>query len=212
MTFVGTEGYIPPEGMGRAPADVYSLGKVCYELATWKDRMDFPELASAPPATRGGQTFKRLNGVILKACDPNPRRRFASADALTHALRSVSADAVGGATTHIDGARSRRLWATAVAATCVLLVVIWVFNRTKHNAVNAVQNMEHPTSASAQHAVPVLDANDGAPRDMKITPLSNAGTGSPPPETVNADSKDAAVTPIPTKTVTTEGAGEFLNR
>ncbi|MDX1681055.1 MAG: protein kinase, partial [Akkermansiaceae bacterium] len=33
-TFVGTEGFVPPEGPGSAKADVYSLGKVLYEIAT----------------------------------------------------------------------------------------------------------------------------------------------------------------------------------
>ena len=36
-----TEGFVPPEGPGSAQADVYSLGKVLYEIATGKDRMDF---------------------------------------------------------------------------------------------------------------------------------------------------------------------------
>ena len=30
-SFVGTAGYIPPEGPGRPEADIYSLGKVLYE-------------------------------------------------------------------------------------------------------------------------------------------------------------------------------------
>ena len=40
-SFVGTEGYVPPEGPGSAQADVYSLGKLLYEISTGKDRLDF---------------------------------------------------------------------------------------------------------------------------------------------------------------------------
>src|SRR5206468_6700535 len=43
-SYVGTEGFIPPEGPGSAAADIYSLGKVLYEASTGKDRHDFPEL------------------------------------------------------------------------------------------------------------------------------------------------------------------------
>ncbi|PYJ86032.1 MAG: hypothetical protein DME22_06820 [Verrucomicrobia bacterium] len=43
-SFVGTVGFIPPEGPGTAQADVYSLGKVLYEMVTGKDRQDFPAL------------------------------------------------------------------------------------------------------------------------------------------------------------------------
>src|ERR1051325_2313706 len=43
-SYVGTEGFIPPEGPGSAQADIYSLGKVLYEISTGKDRCDFPDL------------------------------------------------------------------------------------------------------------------------------------------------------------------------
>ena len=45
-TFVGTEGFVPPEGPGTAQADIYGLGKVLYEMATGKDRLQFPEPVS----------------------------------------------------------------------------------------------------------------------------------------------------------------------
>ncbi len=41
-SFVGTMGFIPPEGPGTPQADLYSLGKVLYEISTGKDRQDFP--------------------------------------------------------------------------------------------------------------------------------------------------------------------------
>ena len=43
-TFVGTEGFVPPEGPGTPQADIYSLGKVLYEMSSGKDRMEFPEV------------------------------------------------------------------------------------------------------------------------------------------------------------------------
>src|SRR4051794_30068735 len=46
LSFVGTEGYVPPEGPGTPQADVYSLGKLLYETCTGKDRLDFPEIDS----------------------------------------------------------------------------------------------------------------------------------------------------------------------
>jgi len=43
-TFIGTTGYIPPEGPGSPQADVYALGKTLYELLTAKSVQFFPEL------------------------------------------------------------------------------------------------------------------------------------------------------------------------
>jgi serine/threonine protein kinase len=45
-SFVGTEGFIPPEGPGTPQADLYSLGIVLYMITTGKSHRDFPE----PPA------------------------------------------------------------------------------------------------------------------------------------------------------------------
>ena len=50
-SYVGTEGFIPPEGPNSPQADLYSLGKVLYEAGMGKDRSDFPE-----PPTQLAQT------------------------------------------------------------------------------------------------------------------------------------------------------------
>jgi len=44
LSIVGTEGYLPPEGPGTPPADIFSLGKVLYEAVTGLDRRELPRL------------------------------------------------------------------------------------------------------------------------------------------------------------------------
>ena len=85
-SYVGTEGFIPPEGPGSMSADIYALGKVLYEISTGNDRHTYPAL----PAELGNQVeqcdFVELNKIILKACRANPRQRYATADAMLLAL------------------------------------------------------------------------------------------------------------------------------
>jgi WD40 repeat protein/serine/threonine protein kinase/tetratricopeptide (TPR) repeat protein len=79
-SFVGTEGFIPPEGPNSPQADIYSLGKVLYEMSMGKDRLEFPEpFTELGQATRS-QELEELNAVILKACAPNPCDRYQSAE------------------------------------------------------------------------------------------------------------------------------------
>ncbi|MEW6161205.1 MAG: serine/threonine-protein kinase, partial [Verrucomicrobiota bacterium] len=94
-SFVGTEGFIPPEGPGTPQADIYSLGKVLYEISTGKDRHKFPEVPSDLGVRTDRQQFLELNEVILRACDGDLRRRYQSIEemlsdlVLLHAGKSV---------------------------------------------------------------------------------------------------------------------------
>jgi CHASE2 domain-containing sensor protein len=77
-TFVGTEGYLAPEGPGTVVADIYSLGKVLYEACTGRDRNEFPSLSSTLVVSEG-KDLSAFNDIFLKACHPEVQNRYASA-------------------------------------------------------------------------------------------------------------------------------------
>src|SRR5207244_13109661 len=81
-SYVGTEGFIPPEGPGTPQADLYSLGKVLYEISTGKDRQEFPDLPTALRASAERDELLELNEVLVKACATEPRKRYQTADEL----------------------------------------------------------------------------------------------------------------------------------
>lgn len=87
-TFVGTEGFVPPEGPGTFSADIYSLGKVLYEISSGKDRMEFPEVPDGLRA-EDWKLWRDWNAVICRACAPQVKDRFASAADFAEALRMV---------------------------------------------------------------------------------------------------------------------------
>jgi TolB-like protein/Flp pilus assembly protein TadD len=83
---LGTEGYIPPEGPGKAQADLYSLGMVLYEASTGTDRLDYPDLPADFDAMAERETFLKLNSIIVKACDSDVRKRYQTATEITQDL------------------------------------------------------------------------------------------------------------------------------
>jgi WD40 repeat protein len=81
-SFVGTMGYIPPEGPGSPGADIFALGRVLYESVTGFPPDDFP---NPPPDWLIGEIPHgaiELHEVILRACETDPARRYQSAAAL----------------------------------------------------------------------------------------------------------------------------------
>src|SRR6266571_5965322 len=79
LSFVGTEGFLPPEGPGTRQADIYSLGKVLYEISTGHDRQQFPELPTNITALPDRAELSELNEVLLKACHRDPKERYQTA-------------------------------------------------------------------------------------------------------------------------------------
>jgi len=79
----GTLGYIAPEGIPSPQADIYSLGKVLYEISTGKDRQEYPELPEHWGDGTATEKRYEINEVILKACQTDRSQRYQTADELS---------------------------------------------------------------------------------------------------------------------------------
>jgi hypothetical protein len=88
-SYRGTPGYIPPEGPGTAGADLFSLGKVLYQVAMGQAEHDFPDLPASLAETTNVPDLLRFNDIILKATEPDFRQRYQSAEEIEHALREL---------------------------------------------------------------------------------------------------------------------------
>jgi hypothetical protein len=90
-TLVGTPGYMPPppERPGTPQADIFALGMVLYVLSTGRTPEAFPDISSTLVENRQPDGFFPLNAVILKACQPDPASRYATAAALHKALLAL---------------------------------------------------------------------------------------------------------------------------
>ena len=89
VTYLGTKGYIAPEGPGTPSADVYSLGKVIYQAGFGVDVGRYPELPTEMVENAEETSLFELNRIVLKACDSNPSRRYQTARELGQALSDL---------------------------------------------------------------------------------------------------------------------------
>ena len=120
-SMVGTVGYIAPEGPGTPQGDVYSLGKLLYEVAFGKDRQDFPQLPLDLLSDPNHAGWLELNEVILKACENDPHRRYDSAAAMHAELALLRS---GRSIKRLHLIESRLATVTKAALATVLLTVI----------------------------------------------------------------------------------------
>src|SRR5262249_58145074 len=102
---LGTLRYMAPErfrGEGDARADVYALGLTLYEVLTLRpafdahDRLKLIEQIKAEeprhPRALDPRITRDLETIVLKAIDKDPRRRYATAEALAQDLQRFTED------------------------------------------------------------------------------------------------------------------------
>jgi TolB-like protein/Flp pilus assembly protein TadD len=117
LSFVGTEGFVPPEGPGKPSADVYAFGKILYELATGLDRTEFPKLPDEVKQLPDRHLLFEINEIVLRACETNPDRRYATAGEVLEQLSILQAG---------RSLRRRRPWRVALALAGFLVVATGV--------------------------------------------------------------------------------------
>jgi serine/threonine protein kinase len=139
---VGTPGYEPPEHHGSFSGDVYSLGKLLYEISTGRDSRNFGE-APSDEADTDDPRFARLNAIVLKACANHFKDRYQSAKAFHKALLELGppGTAPTGKSPGRQAARLHRALWYAAGTLVVIGTVIWAFyfirNRTGESEFKA---------------------------------------------------------------------------
>jgi WD40 repeat protein len=131
-SFGGTMGFMDPEAPAwTVQADIYSLGKVLYEIAFGKDRGSFPKVPTDFEDFEDRGRLLELNRVCLRACDTRARRYRTAAEMHAdllwlHAGRSL-----------IEVEQLKRRLAVArrvaLAAALVLLVVTGILYQARRS-------------------------------------------------------------------------------
>lgn len=120
-SFVGTEGFIPPEGPGTVQADLFALGRLLYEASTGKDRCEFPDMPTDLDKWPDREVMLELNEVLAKACAPEAARRHGNSAELAGDLNLILA---GRSVRRAYGVERRLRRATQVAAAAAVVVML----------------------------------------------------------------------------------------
>ncbi len=110
---VGTLKYMPPDGRMDARADVYAVGLVIYEMITGLPVESFPRPGDTAKQAVDNPILGTLSRVALRACEPDPQRRFPDAREMLAELKQSESQATDRRT------RSRR-WLIGSAA-CIVV-------------------------------------------------------------------------------------------
>ncbi|MFT5469910.1 MAG: hypothetical protein ACI8UO_005033 [Verrucomicrobiales bacterium] len=152
-SFVGTEGYVPPEGAGSASADIYSLGMVLYELATGKDRLDFPDVPTRFRQLDDPTLWRRINKVVCRACDRKVDMRYTDAQEMAMSLRGEEVE------------RKPRKWpwiaGGAAAAALTTLFLVWFFGGAKKGDSDEI-------ATSDGKSIEVLGIRNATPEGLEL--------------------------------------------
>jgi serine/threonine protein kinase/WD40 repeat protein len=178
-SFVGTEGFIPPEGPGTVQGDIFGLGRLVYEASTGKDRCDFPELPDDLDRWSDRGQMVELNEILARACAPKAKHRHANAAELAGDLNLLLS---GRSIRRAYGMeeRLRRVTQVAVGAGLVALLAgggVW-FQRMQRERADERARAESGLRGRAERA------EQGAQEQLREALLQTARaiTGSSDPD------------------------------
>ncbi len=167
-SYVGTEGFVPPEGPGTAAADVFSLGKVIYEISTGQDRNEYPKLPEDLDQLADRRGLLELNEIVLKACDPDLGRRYPSAQSMREDLLLLQAGR-SVRRLHVMERRSAIVGKYGIAATIVTALAVAGWLWAAGQARQTRENLERAGRAEADAVAQLFQAKLNWVRANRLT-------------------------------------------
>lgn len=171
-TFVGTEGYIPPEGPGSPAADLYALGLVLYEASTGLPPERFPDIPSTWMDPSTGDEVLELHDVVLKASEGRRERRYRNAVELQADLALLQS---GESVRHVRALQRRyaRLRASLVVGATLLagLVIAVLFANYRASIAAESRGRETALRQQAQQSLLRAEAAENEARQQLYAAL-----------------------------------------
>lgn len=153
---LGTQPYMPPDGCMDVRADVYAAGLVIYEMYTGLPPERFPSLGEAAERVAADPAVAALNRLVLRACDPDPQKRFRDAGEMLAALEPGETPIATRRPMTVVRRSLLAIAAVALAA-CALGIVFW----PRQVPLVDVNFISHPYEATILlDGQPLVDPDD----------------------------------------------------
>lgn len=129
------------------PGELYRLGEVLYEAATGRG----PDPNPVSPLRLKPDLPHELDRILMRALDPDPRRRYQSAADLRMELKRLQREARPATIRRgAPGSRRPRRILYGAAALCLLLAGNWVFDRLSRRSPSAAREARLTDLAGAE--------------------------------------------------------------
>src|SRR5436190_745266 len=152
-TFVGTAGYIAPEGPGSVQADLYALGVSLFEASTGLQPEKFPDIPPEWLADSAGDESLEFHEIVLRACEGQREQRYRTAEEMQADLALLQS----GQSVRRLRALERRAavvrkfaWASGFVVIIALGIALYANARAKVEAANRAK--EKNLREQAQHS------------------------------------------------------------
>jgi hypothetical protein len=140
--------------------DRYSLGKVFYEMATGRDRKEFPEPPAGIEEAKDHRAFLEFNEVILKACEESRDRRYQTSSDLVEDLKTLLAG---------KSVRWKRLISRATILSLKIGALVAVVAAVGFSAVKALHPAASKPAVFSEPRTVAMAFNITGPRQASLT-------------------------------------------
>ncbi len=141
-SFVGTEGFVPPEGPGTAAADLFALGRVLFQAATGLAPERFPEIPGDWLDSPDAGALMEFHEIVLKLGEGDARRRYRQA---TDVLADLALLQSGKSVRQLRTLERRVVWLRRIGGFAVTglafaaLLGGWFWREAQHERENAAR-------------------------------------------------------------------------
>ena len=148
-SFVGTEGFVPPEGPGRPTADLFGLGRLLYQAATGLTPERFPEIPPDWMDAPNAAELIEFHEVLLKLGEGDVRRRYQNANEVLADLALIQS---GKSVRELRTLQRRLVWfrRLGLAALAGLVLAATAWSWAQHEARRERENYERLADAESR--------------------------------------------------------------